>query len=102
MNIIEKIEQQTEKFLDLRQEIESIIEALNELPAWAQSIDDAKARAKKLFNFFHEVDGMILSVDRLQELFEDNEQVLDELQEIKNYLGSWLVSLHITFNNNKP
>lgn len=87
------IENQTEKYTELCQEIESIIEALNELPAWAQSIDEAKDRAKELqrkFNCYDEVDNMLLTDDQLQEVFNNNKQVLYELEGIKNYLNSWL------------
>jgi chaperonin cofactor prefoldin len=96
MNLIEKIESQTEKFLELRQELDGIIEALNELPAWAQSIDDAKARAKEVqrkFNYYHKANQfphVFLLGDTLEELCDENEEVLDELEEIKNYLSSWL------------
>lgn len=95
MNIIEKIEQQTEKYTDLCQELAGIIEALNELPAWEQSIDDAKARAKKLrrrFELLHKVYNFsgLLTDDQLQEAFEENKEVLDELEEIKGYLNAWL------------
>jgi predicted RNA-binding protein with EMAP domain len=92
MNIIEKIEQQTEKFLDLRQEIESIVEALNDMPAWAQSIDEAKDRAKelqKVFYAYYEITNL-LTDGELQKVINENEQVLSEMEEIKNYLSSWL------------
>lgn len=107
MDIVKKIEKQTEKFLELRQKIEGIVEALNEFPVWEQSIDDAKAKAKKLqrrFELLRKVYNFsgLLTDDQLQEAFEENKEVLDELEEIKNYLRLQLVGLHMTFNNNKP
>jgi hypothetical protein len=98
MDIINKIENQTKKYMELRQEIESIVKAMNYTPAWAQSIDDAKARAKELRRRFnkHYVVNIFLatkcvSPDELQELFEENEQVLRELEEIRDFLNSWLI-----------
>ena len=98
MNIIEKIENQTKKYMELHQEIESIVKAMHYTPAWAQSIDDAKARAKELRRRFlnhYKVNIFLatkcISQDELQEVFNLNEQVLSELEEIKNYLNSWLV-----------
>lgn len=98
MKIIEKIRKQSEKHMKLRQEIESIVKAMNYTPAWAQSIDDAKARAKELRRRFlnhYKVNIFLatkcVSPDELQEVFNLNEQVLSELEEIRNFLNSWLV-----------
>lgn len=93
MDIINKIENQTKKYMELRQELDGIIKALNELPAWAQSIDDAINRVKELRRGFlnhYKVKIFFPTGDEWQEVFNHNAQVLSELEEIKGYLASWL------------
>jgi hypothetical protein len=91
----ELIEPQTEKFLELRQEIESIVEALNKMTYGYEPIDDAIDRAKEVQKKFlpdYEVNNMLTmgNEDKLREAYDENEEVLDELEEIKGYLNSWL------------
>lgn len=86
MDIIKKIEKQSEKIMKLCQEIESTVETLNELPTWSQSIDDAIDRAREVQRSYELND--LLTDDQLQEIFNENKRVLTKLEEIRGFLSA--------------